>query len=152
VTQEFEERLVVRPFELVEFQIDQKVVGEEILLDLVLRLVCYEPPGVVEMPALNLFYYPSQSLSQATSDTQQNIPARALRVCPSESSSSRPQDRIGLVVFSVNAYLVNPLTTDHLVLSEYIEMMDGNTLIGEGLTSVGEGLRLFNDLLSFFWR
>ena len=63
---------------------------------------------------------------------------------------SRPQDRIGLVVFSANAYLVNLLTTDHQVLSEYIEMVDGNTLIGEGLTSVGEGLRLSNDLLSFF--
>ena len=63
---------------------------------------------------------------------------------------SRPQDRIGLVVFSANAYLVNPLTTDHQVLSEYIQMVDGNTLIGEGLTSVGEGLRLSNDLLSFF--
>ena len=63
---------------------------------------------------------------------------------------SRPQDRIGLVVFSANAYLVNPLTTDHQVLSEYIEMVDGYTLIGEGLTSVGEGLRISNDLLSFF--
>jgi Ca-activated chloride channel family protein len=63
---------------------------------------------------------------------------------------SRAQDRIGLVVFSANAYLVNPLTTDHQVLSEYIQMVDGNTLIGEGLTSVGEGLRLSNDLLSFF--
>ncbi len=63
---------------------------------------------------------------------------------------SRAQDRIGLVVFSANAYLVNPMTTDHQVLSEYIQMVDGNTLIGEGLTSVGEGLRLSNDLLFFF--
>lgn len=82
VTQEFEERLVVRPFELVEFQIDQKVVGEEVLLELVLALVCYEPPGVVEIPTLNLFYYPSDSLSQAGSDTQQDIPASVLRVPP----------------------------------------------------------------------
>lgn len=82
VTQEFEERLVLRPFELVEFQIDQRVVGEETLLDLVLTLVCYEPPGTVEIPSLNLFYYPSGSLSEADSDTQQDIPARALRVPP----------------------------------------------------------------------
>jgi hypothetical protein len=82
VTQEFEERLVVRPFELVEFQIDQKVVGEEVLLELVLALVCYEPPGVVEIPSLNLFYYPSDSLAQAGSDTQQDIPASVLRVPP----------------------------------------------------------------------
>jgi len=78
VTQEFEERLVVRPFELVDFQIDQKVVGEETLLDLVLTLVSYESPGVKEIPSLNLFYYPSGSLSQA--GTQQDIPARVLRV------------------------------------------------------------------------
>ncbi len=82
VTQEFEERLVVRPFELVEFQIEQKVVGEETLLNLVLSLVCYEPPGVMEIPSLTLFYYPSESLSQAGADTQQDIPARALRVPP----------------------------------------------------------------------
>ena len=63
---------------------------------------------------------------------------------------SRPQDRIGLVVFSANAYLVNPLTTDHDVLTDYIELLDGNTLIGEGLTSVGEGLQVSNDLFSFF--
>lgn len=74
----------------------------------------------------------------------------AVKQVASEFIRSRPQDRIGLVVFSANAYLVNPLTTDHQVLSEYIEMVDGNTLIGEGLTSVGEGLRLSNDLLSFF--
>lgn len=60
---------------------------------------------------------------------------------------SHPQDRIGLVVFSANAYLVNPLTLDHQVLSEYIEMMDGNTLIGEGLTSLGEGVAVSNELL-----
>ncbi len=82
VTQEFEERLVVRPFELVEFHIDQKVVGEETLLDLVLSLVCYQPPGVVEIPSLTLFYYPSESLSQAGADTQQDIAARVLRVPP----------------------------------------------------------------------
>ena len=63
---------------------------------------------------------------------------------------SRPQDRIGLVVFSANGYLVNPLTTDHDVLTEYIELLDGNTLIGEGLTSVGEGLQVSNELFSFF--
>jgi Ca-activated chloride channel family protein len=63
---------------------------------------------------------------------------------------SRPQDRIGLVVFSANAYLVNPLTTDHDVLMEYVSLLDGNTLIGEGLTSVGEGLQVSNELFSFF--
>ena len=63
---------------------------------------------------------------------------------------SRPQDRIGLVVFSANAYLVNPLTTDHDVLTQYVNLLDGNTLIGEGLTSVGEGLQVSNEVFSFF--
>ena len=63
---------------------------------------------------------------------------------------NRPIDRIGLVVFSANAYVVNPLTTDHHILSEYIEMMDGHTLIGEGLTSVGAGVQVSNELFSFF--
>jgi len=63
---------------------------------------------------------------------------------------NRPQDRIGLVVFSANAYLVNPLTTDHDVLTQYINLLDGNTLIGEGLTSVGEGLQVSNELFSYF--
>ena len=63
---------------------------------------------------------------------------------------NRPHDRIGLVVFSANAYVVNPLTTDHRVLSEYISMVDSNTLIGEGLTSVGAGLQASIDLIRFF--
>jgi len=67
-----------------------------------------------------------------------------------ELIDSRPQDRIGLVVFSANGYVVNPLTADHHILSEYLKMVDGNTLIGEGLTSVGEGLNASIELLSFF--
>lgn len=63
---------------------------------------------------------------------------------------NRPQDRIGLVVFSANAYVVNPLTTDHRVLSEYISLVDTNTLIGEGLTSVGAGLQASNQVMSLF--
>jgi len=52
----------------------------------------------------------------------------------------RPHDRIGLVVFSANAYVVNPMTTDHRHLIQYINTIDANTLIGEGLTSIGEGI------------
>lgn len=52
----------------------------------------------------------------------------------------RPHDRIGLVVFSANAYVVNPMTTDHKNLIQYMNTLDANTLIGEGLTSIGEGI------------
>ena len=122
VTQEFEERLIVRPFELVEFQIDQKVVGEETLLDLVLSLVCYEPPGVMEIPSLNLFYYPSESLSQA--GTQQDIPARVLRV-PSQRiqlqstllwEGARLRDPVRLVRFPRSDLILPALSAGVLLL------------------------------------
>ncbi len=122
VTQEFEERLVVRPFELVEFQIDQKVVGEETLLDLVLSLVCYEPPGVVEIPSLNLFYYLSESLSQA--GTLQDIPARVLRV-PSQriqlqstllGEGDRLRDPLRLVRFPRSGLILPALSAAVLFL------------------------------------
>ena len=122
VTQEFEERLVVRPFELVEFQIEQKVVGEETLLDLVLSLVCYEPPGVMEIPSLNLFYYPSGSLSQA--GIQQDIPARVLRV-PSQriqlqsillGEGDRLRDPLRLIPFPRSNLILPVLSAGVLLL------------------------------------
>jgi Ca-activated chloride channel family protein len=63
---------------------------------------------------------------------------------------NRVHDRIGLVVFSANAYVVNPLTSDHTLLSQYLRMVDNRTLISEGLTSVGAGLEMANQLLDFF--
>jgi len=122
VTQEFEERLVVRPFVLVEFHIDQKVVGEETLLDLVLSLVCYEPPGVMEIPSVTLFYYPSESLSQA--GTQQDIPARVLRVPPQRiqlqstllGEGDRLRDPVRLVRFPRSDLILPALSAGVLLL------------------------------------
>ena len=67
---------------------------------------------------------PSEAVS-ASSDPQLTR-LEAVKQVALDFIRSRPQDRIGLVVFSANAYLVNPLTTDHQVLSEYIELVDGN--------------------------
>jgi Ca-activated chloride channel family protein len=60
----------------------------------------------------------------------------------------RIDDRIGLVVFSDNAYVVAPLTFDHGALVRYIDSLDGDMLRGEGLTAIGEGLGLSNVLLT----
>jgi Ca-activated chloride channel homolog len=60
----------------------------------------------------------------------------------------RIDDRVGLVVFSDNAYVVSPLTFDHLYLMRYIDLVDNQILRGEGMTAIGEGLALSNYLLS----
>jgi Ca-activated chloride channel family protein len=62
--------------------------------------------------------------------------------------SRRIDDRIGLVVFSDNAYVVSPLTFDHRYLARYIDMVDNQILRGEGMTAIGEGLALSNYLLA----
>jgi Ca-activated chloride channel family protein len=62
--------------------------------------------------------------------------------------SRRRGDRLGLVVFSDNAYVVSPLSADHDYLLRYIDMVDDQLLKGEGMTAVGDGLALANYLLA----
>jgi Ca-activated chloride channel family protein len=59
----------------------------------------------------------------------------------------RHDDRIGLVVFSDNAYVVSPLTFDYDYLVHYVDMVDDRILQGEGQTAIGDGLALANYLL-----
>ncbi|MEO5895551.1 MAG: VWA domain-containing protein [Vicinamibacterales bacterium] len=59
----------------------------------------------------------------------------------------RPNDRIGLVVFSDNAYVVSPLTFDHDYLRQYVAMVDNQILRNEGMTAIGDGIALANALL-----
>jgi Ca-activated chloride channel family protein len=59
----------------------------------------------------------------------------------------RRDDRIGLVVFSDNAYVVSPLTFDHQYVLRYIDMVDDKILQGEGQTAIGDGLALANYVL-----
>lgn len=54
--------------------------------------------------------------------------------------SGRPNDRIGLVVFSGEAFTQCPLTTDHAIISEMLEeiksgMIQDGTAIGDGLAT-----------------
>lgn len=60
----------------------------------------------------------------------------------------RPGDRIGLVVFSDNAYVVSPLTFDHRHLRQYVAMIDDKILRGEGMTAIGDGMALASALLA----
>jgi Ca-activated chloride channel family protein len=60
----------------------------------------------------------------------------------------RVDDRVGLVVFSDNAYVITPLTFDREALTRYVEMIDGQMLRGEGMTAIGDGLALANQLLA----
>lgn len=72
----------------------------------------------------------------------------AVKAAAQDFIARRPNDAIGLEVFSINAYVVSPPTVDHESLHHYLTMVDINTLIGEGLTSIGEGLNLAYELLT----
>jgi Ca-activated chloride channel family protein len=73
---------------------------------------------------------------EATKDAIKNFAAR------------RRGDRLGLVVFSDNAYVVSPLSNDHHYLLQYIDLVDNEILKGEGMTAIGDGLALANYLLA----
>ena len=62
--------------------------------------------------------------------------------------ASRRDDRIALVVFSDNAYVVSPLTFDREYVMRYADLIDDQLLRGEGMTAVGDGLALANHLLA----
>jgi Ca-activated chloride channel family protein len=62
--------------------------------------------------------------------------------------SHRRDDRVALIVFSDNAYVVSPLTFDRDYLLRYIDMVDDRILRGEGMTAIGDGLALANYLLA----
>jgi len=53
---------------------------------------------------------------------------------------SRRTDRIGVVVFSEEGYVVVPTTTDFPYVVRYLNMVDMRTLAGEGQTAIGEGI------------
>jgi len=61
--------------------------------------------------------------------------------------ASRRDDRIALVVFSDNAYVISPLTFDHEYVIRYVDLIDDQLLRGEGMTAIGDGLALANYLL-----
>jgi Ca-activated chloride channel homolog len=72
----------------------------------------------------------------------------AIKTALRDFISRRPDDRIGVVVFSDHAYVVSPLTFDKEHLSGYFNLIDPGTLVGEGMTAIGDGV----DMAAFLLR
>ena len=94
----------------------------------------------------------SMSMQEAMS-TDGDAPLRPTRLEVTKKALSdfidrRRDDRIGLLVFSDNAYVLSPLTLDHPALQRHLAMIDGRTLYGEGMTAIGEGLAVATTLLA----
>ena len=53
----------------------------------------------------------------------------------------RPNDRIGVVIFSGDAYLQSPLTADHTMLNDLIDEIDFDSVSEDG-TAIGDALSL----------
>jgi Ca-activated chloride channel homolog len=62
--------------------------------------------------------------------------------------AARRDDRIALIVFSDNPYVISPLTFDHGYVTRYVDLIDDQLLRGEGMTAIGDGLALANYLLA----
>ena len=60
----------------------------------------------------------------------------------------RHGDRMGVVVFSENGYVVAPMTFDTQYVSKYVDLMDNRTLASEGQTAIGEGIHTALDLMA----
>ncbi len=103
--------------------------GLDIVLAIDLSLSMYEPIGSKPRPGMMPeIAPPGGARIDAIKDALRGFIAR------------RRDDRIALVVFSDNAYVVCPLTFDREHLFGYFDLVDPNTLYGEGMTAIGEGL------------
>ena len=94
-----------------------------------------------------------QNLTFTTRDSAAPMPSAKTRLTATKDAirsfvRSRRDDRVALVVFSDNAYVISPLTFDHDYVVRYVDMIDDQLLRGEGMTAIGDGLALSNYLLS----
>jgi len=115
---------------------EREVVAEglDIVLVVDLSLSMYDPIGLQQQTA---------SPGGAALMSRMDATKEALRTF----ISLRRDDRIGIVVFSDNAYIVSPLTFDREHLLNYFDLMEPKTLWGEGLTGIGEGIAMASILL-----
>ena len=100
-------------------------------------------------------FRPSRDMARLTFTSQDSMTTRVRGKTRLEATKDaiksfvvrRRDDRIALIVFSDNAYVVSPLTFDHGYLLRYVDMVDDQILRGEGMTAIGDGLALANYLL-----
>ncbi len=94
---------------------------------------------------------PAQNLTRGESASAQS-PGTTRLAATKEAIAAfvagRRDDRVALIVFSDHAYLISPLTFDHDYVIRYINLVDDQLLRGEGMTAIGDGLALANDLLA----
>ncbi len=90
--------------------------------------------------------YEAVAAGRLTFDDLPETRMEAVQAALSDFVSRRQDDRLALVTFSENSYVVSPFTTDHVYLDKYIKMLDPNILIGEGMTAIGEGIGTAIDL------
>src|SRR6266699_2019149 len=88
-----------------------------------------------------------QHLTFTTSDSAAAARAVKTRLAATKDAikslvALRRDDRIALVVFSDNAYVISPLTFDHEYVIRYVDLIDDQLLRGEGMTAIGDGLAL----------
>jgi len=92
-------------------------------------------PGIDIMLALDVS--DSMKGEDFEPDNRLGVAKRVIR----DFIARRPNDRVGLVVFSGDAYLHCPLTMDHSVVLDLVDELDFDTVEEEG-TAIGEALAL----------
>lgn len=118
--------------------------GIDIVLVLDLSSSMQEPMSAQRPTTTPTNMRASTGAPKVVGDTRLSITKKALI----EFVNRRPDDRIGLIVFSERAYLVSPMTLDHAYLRDYVSMIDGQTLRKEGMTAIGDGIALASALLA----
>jgi Ca-activated chloride channel family protein len=94
-----------------------------------------------------------QNLTFTTRDSAARMSSAKTRLTATTDAikafvAARHDDRVALVVFSDNAYVISPLTFDREYVARYVDLIDDQLLRGEGMTAVGDGLALANTLLA----
>ena len=78
--------------------------------------------------------------------TREKSRLEAVKEAMSAFVQRRQDDRLAIVVFSENGYVVAPMTFDEAYVRRYLQMVDNKTLAGEGQTAIGEGIFTSVDL------